>query len=268
LSDAAIGLQKATGRKAQGFGLGIAGDIDSERGRVRFSPNLKEFSGFTFKSALRTRLRLPVVVDNDAKVAAWGAYVCEFKRRTLNMACITLGTGVGCGLILNGRLYRGSTGSAGELGHTCVEVDGSICSCGARGCLETYTGTSAILATACKLLAAPSGRKSLLRRWPADQLTPEILSKAAAAGDAVAKDVWRFVGYYLGTGISSLVYLLNLDDILFVGGVSKAGRLILDPVKEILRLRPFRTPSSHVRVRIGRTPDLGAVGAALLGLEE
>src|SRR5262249_28742759 len=159
-----------------------------------------------------------------------------------------------------------STGSAGEIGHMCVEADGELCNCGSRGCLEAYAGSVGLLNAARKLLAAPSGRKSLLHQWPSSELTPEKLSQAALKDEAVAKAVWQMGGYYLGLGISSLVYLLNLDDVVLVGGVSKAGRLILDPAMDVLRTRPFRMPFDHVRVRIGRLPDLGAVGAGLLGL--
>lgn len=268
VSEAAALLQRQAGLRAHGLGLGIAGLVDSEGGRLRFAPNLKELSRFPLGRALKARLGLPVAVENDANAAAWGAYVCELERRSSNMACVTLGTGVGGGLVLNKRLYRGSTGSAGEIGHTCVEADGQLCHCGARGCLEAYVGSYGMLDAVAKMLAGPSGRKSTLRRWPAEVLTPKILAQAARAGDPVAKAVWRMAGYYLGLGISSLLYLLDLDDVVLVGGVSKAGRLILDPVREVLASMPMRTPFEHVRLRIGRTPDLGAIGAALLGLEE
>jgi glucokinase len=268
LADAAISLQRQSGLRAKAIGLGIAGDVDSEAGKLRFSPNLKPFSGFPLRRTLQSYLHLRTAVENDANAAAWGAFVCELKRRPLNMACVTLGTGVGGGLVLNRKLFRGSTGSGGEIGHMCVEADGALCHCGARGCLEAYMGSYGLTGAAEKLMSGPSGRKSLLHRAPGGKLTPQAITDAALKGDAVAKAVWKMGGYYLGLGIASLIYLLNVDNVVIVGGVSKAGRLILDPVIKVLRSKPFQAPLKHARIRIGQKPHLGALGAALLGLEE
>ena len=143
-------------------GIGIAGDVDSKSGIMRFSPNIREFDGFDFKSAFSKSLKLPVTVDNDANAAVWGAYVSVLKRKPKNVIGVTLGTGVGGGLILDGRLYRGSTSSAGELGHARVAFPGEPCGCGATGCLEAYAGALGIARTARRLLGGPFKRRSLL----------------------------------------------------------------------------------------------------------
>ena len=147
-----------------------------------------------------------------------------------------------------------------------MEPGGALCHCGMRGCLEAYAGSYGIVRIAKELL----GRKrSLLRRLcpDLDGLEPRTVSLAAEKGDPVAQAVWREVGRYLGIGIANLVYVLNPDAVLILGGVSRAGDLILKPVVEFLRGRPFKTPFKHVDVRIGRTPNLGAAGAGLLGID-
>ncbi len=253
-------------RSIRGIGLGLAGDVDSEHGSLRFTPNLRSFGGFAFRKAFEAALGLPVKVENDANMAVWGGYVVELKRRCGNVLGITMGTGIGGGLILEGRIYHGSTGSAGEIGHCCVEPEGELCHCGLRGCLEAYAGSYGIVRTARKLMAE---RRSLMARWCPDPhlLEPKIVAEAACARDWAARETWRVTGYYLGLGIANAVYLLNPEEILIVGGVSRAGRLILDPVASVLRAQRFKTPFKRARVRIARTPNLGAVGAGLLGLE-
>ncbi|MBI4422356.1 MAG: ROK family protein [Elusimicrobia bacterium] len=264
---AAVGeLERELGRRARGIGLGLAGDVDSARGRLRFSPNLRRFSGYPLRDALARATGRKVLVENDANMAAWGGYVVELKRRARNVVAVSMGTGIGGGLVLDGRLYHGSTGSAAELGHTRVDDGGERCNCGARGCVEAYAGSYGIVRTALRLIR---GRSSLIKGLCPDlrRLEPRLIAEAAAQGDAAAREVWEETGRRLGLAITNAVYLLNPDVVLIVGGVSRAGRLILDPVERVLRRQPFRTPFSHVQVRIARTPNLGAVGAGLLALE-
>lgn len=237
-------------------GLGIAGDVDAERGRIRCSPNLKTFEGFPVRDALRRALGVPVAMQNDANMAAWGCYSAELGRRSPNVLCVTLGTGVGGGIVLGGRLHSGSTGSAGEVGHMRVEPGGARCACGERGCLEAYAGSYGIL----RLARAEMGRR-------ARGLDARGVAEAARRGDAGARRTWRRVGDALGTGVVNLVYLLNPDAVVFVGGISGAGSLFLDPVRRALRAQPFKTPCRHARVLVAETPEIGALGAALYALE-
>lgn len=258
--------QAALGARAAGLGLAIAGDVDSERGTVRFSPNLRSFDGYPLRAALSGAARRRVLIENDANMAAWGGYVVELERKARNVLVVAMGTGVGGGLVLEGKLFHGSTGSAGEIGHASVDPRGPRCACGVRGHVEAYAGSYGIVRIARQMLR---GRASALRRACPDLalLEPRHVALAASKGDAVARAVWREAGRKLGLAIADAVYLFNPDVVLIAGGVSRAGRLILDPVLELLREQPFKTPFEAARVRIARTPNLGAIGAGLLALE-
>lgn len=257
------------GRKFEAVGLGVAGDVDPEKGVLRYAPNLKDWSGFSFKASLGDKLHRPLVVENDANMAAWGGFALELGKRPKTMVAITLGTGVGGGIIVDRKLYRGATGSAGEIGHMRVEPRGELCHCGSRGCLEAYAGSYGIVRSVRKLLG-PGRKGSILKSLcpDLDGLTPSTIALAAEKGDPVAQAAWIRTGYYLGLGIVNLVYCFNPEAVLIVGGVSKAGPLLLKPLTEVLQSQPFRTPFRKVSVRIARRSDLGALGAALLALEE
>ncbi|MFH1725697.1 MAG: ROK family protein [Elusimicrobiota bacterium] len=259
-------LERDTGRGGAA-GLAVAGDVDSERGVLRRSPNLAPFEGYTLRKAMAAALERPVTMHNDANMAAWGCYALELKRRCPNVVAITMGTGIGGGLVLDGRLYAGPTGSAGEIGHMRVTGDGFPCACGARGCLEAHAGSYGIRRTVKQLLRERPHARSPLREPGAGRF-PERASEAARRGDPLAREVWRRVGRALGVGVVNLVYLFNPDAVVFTGGVSRAGDLFLDPVRQALRAESFRAPFGHVRLRSARRRRLGSLGAALYSLEE
>jgi glucokinase len=237
-------------------GLGLAGGVDAKTGTLLFVPNLKGWTGFSFKKAFTKSLGVAVIVDNDANVAVWGGYVAALKKKPRTVVGLTLGTGVGGGLIIDGRLHRGSTGSAGEIGHMTLELKGPRCHCGRRGCLEAYAGTSGILREA----------RRLMRRLPSP-LTPKAVADAALAGDPGARKVWESVGTRLGQGLANLVLLLNPDAILLLGGVARAGNLVLAPVHRVFAVQPFREPFGKVVISAPLDRDWGVVGAALLSRE-
>ncbi|MBI5630790.1 MAG: ROK family protein [Elusimicrobia bacterium] len=254
---------KGRGPRLCGAGLGLAGDVDSEKGSLRFTPNLKGWDGFKFKSAFERGLGLPVVVDNDANLAVWGAYVLELKRQYRNVAGLTLGTGVGGGIILDGRLYRGATGSAAEVGHLCVEPGGAKCHCGQRGCLEAYAGSYGILRTARGLLAR--GGSSILSRRKG--LTPLHISQAAEQGDALARKVWALTAERLACGIADIVFTVNPEAVILLGGVSRAGKWLMEPLRRELWKKPFKTPFHSLVLRAADYHNGGCLGAALIALE-
>ncbi|MBI3552596.1 MAG: ROK family protein [Elusimicrobia bacterium] len=251
-------------------GLAIAGDVDAEKGVLRFSPNLPKFDGFRLRDELSARLEVPVVMDNDANLAVWGAYRTELYGRPQNVVGVTLGTGVGGGLVLAGRLYRGSTGSAGEIGHARVEIPGELCHCGRRGCLEAYAGSYGIVRRARRLLAQAPRAGRLVRALCPDlrNLEPAHLSEAAQKGDALARRLWAETGFYLAVGLSNLVLVFNPDAVLILGGVSRAGRWLLDPIKEYFKAQPFKTPFGRAKLKLADNPNAGRVGAALLALDQ
>lgn len=253
------------GKKVEKIGVGVAGDIDSQRGIVRVSPNLG-WKNVPLKKLMERQLRLDTTVENDAKAAAWGLYHTQIPRSVKHLIVITLGTGVGGGIILNGVLHRGATGSAGEIGHMNIEADGPRCNCGNLGCLETYVGRPHIEK---KVRAAlGNGQKSSLqkiyRRDP-DEITPLAISKAAEAGDVYALSVWNDVGRALGIAVGDLIYILNPQMICFAGGVAQAKDLYLKPLWETLRKRAFTTPVNAVKIKVAtQAAHIGVVGASLL----
>jgi glucokinase len=244
-------------RPLLGTGIGVAGDVDPQKGVVRFSPNLGWKNVKLADFFRRAKFPLPVVVDNDATVAAWGAYHVECAGRSKNLLVLTLGTGVGGGLVFDGRLYRGATGTAGEVGHLTVEEGGTPCACGSRGCLEAYLGGASLVRSA-RTLYKKKGKS-------VGPLTPKVLEDMARAGDPVAKEVWHRASCALGMALANLVNLLNPDTILLTGGVSKGAPLFLPHALSLMKQRAFKTSTQAVHVFVSKRPsDLGVVGAGLL----
>lgn len=252
----------------EGIGIGAAGDIDQDRGIVRFSPNLF-WKNVPIVRLIRKRFNLRVVLDNDANAAAWGTYILETKRKVKNLLCITLGTGVGGGLIINGKIYHGASGSAGEIGHITLNPQGQRCRCGNYGCLETYIGSAYIVKKAVKEIK--KGERSLIKKLAGGNLqsiTSQTIQAAALKGDKLARRIWQEAGEYLGIALSGVINLLNPGVIVFGGGVARAEKLIFKPMKKEIRKRTFRVPFEKVkftRTKFGQ--DLGVIGAALLILQ-
>lgn len=237
----------------QSVGLGLAGGVDAKTGALLFVPNLEGWTGFSFKKAFSGALSVRVVVDNDANVAVWGGYHVALKARPRTVVGVTLGTGVGGGLVIDARLHRGATGSAGEIGHQVLELDGPRCRCGRRGCLEAYVGTYGIRRLA----------RAHMRR-PPSPLTPKAVADAALSGDRGAREVWDEVGARLGQGLANVILMLNPDAVLLLGGVARAGALVLGPVRRVFAAQPFREPFKKILLSVPPDRDWGVVGAALL----
>jgi len=244
------------GWRYDSLGLGLAGGVEAETGTLLFAPNLKRWLGFPFKRAFERRLKVRAVADNDANVAVWGGYAVGLKKQPRHVVGVTLGTGVGGGLILDGKLHRGATGGAGELGHTIVRAGGAPCRCGRRGCLEAYAGTYGLQRIA----------RRLMRTRPSP-LTPKALADAARAGVPGARAAWDEAGTWLGLGLANAVMTLNPEAILLLGGVARAGRLLLDPVRRVFAAQPFRGPFAAVALSAPAERDWGCIGAALLSRE-
>lgn len=238
------------------MGLGLAGGVDAATGTLLFAPNLKRWVGFSFTREFQRRLKIRAVADNDANAAVWGGYAVGLKRKGRTVVGVTLGTGVGGGLVVDGKLHRGATGGAGELGHQVIRAGGPLCHCGRRGCLEAYAGTYGLQRIARRRM-----------RRPPSPLTPKALSDAARAGVPGAKAVWDEAGTWLGIGLANAVLMLNPDAVLLLGGVARAGRLILDPVRRVFAAQPFRGPFEALTLSLPPDRDWGCIGAALLSRE-
>lgn len=252
-------------KKISKVGVGVAGDIDFDKGVVRISPNLG-WKKVPLKALFQKYLKAETIVDNDANVAAWGLYKTQVPSNIKNVIVMTLGTGVGGGIIIDGKLLRGATGSAGEIGHMNIEENGPVCNCGNRGCLETYIGRPHLVKKVIE--GIKKGKKTSLSKIyknnPAD-ISPLAVSIAAKKGDAFAKSIWNEAGHMLGLAIGDLVYLLNPERIYFTGGVAQAKNLILTPLLKTLHQRTFKTPINAVKIQVAQNaPHIGVIGASLL----
>lgn len=248
-------------------GVGAAGMIDLD-GVVRFAPNIG-WEDYPLRDRLTARLRTPVVVDNDANAAAWGEFRAGAAREArTSMVMLTLGTGVGGGLVLGGRLLRGARGLGAELGHVVVRDGGARCPCGNRGCLEAYaSGTAMGRRAAERLRAGEVGEDSPLHGLV--EVTGKTVTLAAHAGDPVAVEIVAEAGYWLGVGITSMVNALDPEVVVLGGGAMQAGELLLSPAREIVAARVMGARHRELPpvVRSGLADDAGFVGAALLALE-
>jgi glucokinase len=254
------------GRQLVSIGIGAAGDVDPERGVLRFAPNLG-WNSISIAGPLEKLTGLPCSMENDANMAAWGAYELELGRRSGNILTLTLGTGIGSGLVLDGKLYHGATGSAGEAGHLKIERGGRPCHCGGRGCLEAYCGSYAILARARELIKNQAYFINKYSQPGHEKLNTICLTNAAAAGNAAARKVWAETGHCLGLGLAGLILVLNPDCVVLTGGVSRAKKWFMPAMMKVLRTQQIKTPFSKVKVKISEDADLGSHGAALFGLE-
>lgn len=267
LGTAVEGLRRDYGRQLVSIGMGAAGDVDPERGVLRFAPNLK-WREVGLTRPLEKLTKLPCFMENDANMAAWGAYELELKRKYDDVLALTLGTGIGSGMILGGKLYHGATGSAGEAGHVKIEPGGRPCGCGGRGCLEAYCGSRAILARARELI---KNEEVFVRKYAApdrERFNTICLTNAAAAGNAAARRVWAETGRRLGEGLAGLILVLNPDCVVLTGGVSRARKWFMPAMMKVLGEQQIKTPFEKVKVRISDDADLGSHGAALFGLEK
>ena len=220
-----------------GIGIGVPGFIDMAAGMVMESPNLPDWISFPVRDEIEKRLGTKVILENDANSAAMGEKWLGAAREYEHMAMYTLGTGVGGGLIFNGRLWHGMTGMAGELGHYNIYADGHPCGCGSRGCLEQYASATAIVRMAREAIAA--GESAELERLSHDpvQFTSRSIYNLAVQGEAAAKRIFDNVGRALGIGVGSMVNSLNLPIYVIGGGVASSWDAFAPAMFEEMKFR-------------------------------
>jgi glucokinase len=258
---------RGLGLEVGGVGAGVAGFVDAADGSVTFSPNLT-YDDPAIAAAVKTRIDLPVVVDNDANAAAWGEYRFGSARGLDHLAMLTLGTGVGGGFVVDGRLLRGSRGAGAEFGHMVVVTEGELCNCGLRGCLEQYASGQAIARMGREALEKDPTSAILSFAGSQDDVRATHIAQAARNYDSTATEVLRRAGKYLGIGMSNLVNVFDPLVIVLGGSVVRAGEPYLGPARDTLTEMLTAQKRRAVRLDVSTLGnDAGIVGAAALAMD-
>lgn len=243
------------------IGLGVPGTADSAKGVVVYAPNLF-WRNVEIASAIHAVFGLPVFIAQDTRAAAWAEYIVGAGQGMRGIAAVTLGTGIGCGMVIDGRIFNGALNTAGEFGHQIVELDGEPCNCGRRGCLEAHAGGLAIVREARKRIA---GIGELLHK-DLSSITVSDVYHLAQQGNPQAQELTACVVRYIGIGLVNLVNLNSLELICISGGISNApAELLLDPLIAFVRNRAYEAVSEKVRIcRSALGENAPLIGAALL----
>ena len=253
----------ARGKEIAGVGIGSPGPLNTTTGIVLLTPNLG-WTNFPLRDRLTQALGLPATLDNDANCATVGEWWQGAARGGTNVIGMTIGTGIGGGLIVDGKLFHGSSDVAGEIGHTTIDLNGRHCKCGNYGCLEAYASGPAIATRAREVLVREETASLLpsLVDGKLETLTAETVYKAAQQGDAVANEIVRDTARYLGAGIANLLNIINADVVVVAGGVTLAGDALFTPLRAEVRRRAFRPAVDATRIVPGELPGTaGVVGA-------
>ena len=237
-----------------GVGIGVPGPVDFYGQVVHFLPNIPGWKKVALSSIYTSYSGIPCVVDNDAKLMCLAEYRLGAASGSRNAVCLTLGTGVGAGIIIDGRLYRGADNAAGEIGHMPLNENGPDCPCGGQACLERYVGNNALIRHA----------RSVFGR----EVSLEELSSLASSGDGKAKEFWRKTAEQLSVNLVGLTNALNPDVIVIGGGVANAGKVLFDEIKSCIHRRAMSVQGKRVKVfkaKLGN--DAGLIGAAIMAVK-
>jgi glucokinase len=248
------------------IGIGIAGDTDNKKGILRFAPNIP-WPNLKIASGLKKLTNCECFVSNDANMAAFGIYKKELKGKYKDILVLTLGTGIGGGIIIDGKLYQGATGTAGEFGHMKIGdiKTGNICGCGARGCLESYIGTNSLKKLILKT-AKENPKSKLAKLLEREKLSIKILSEAAEIKDGYALSIWDYFGTCLGHALANLILSFNPEVIIFSGGVAGGAKYFVPAIYKVLKEQKIKEPFRNIKLLISKTKDIGALGSALYAL--
>lgn len=263
LTEAAGGIDKI-----KGIGVG-APNGNYYTGNIEFAPNLPWKGVIPFAKLMSEKFGIPAALTNDANAAAVGEMTYGAAHGMKNFIMITLGTGVGSGIVIDGKVVYGHDGFAGELGHvTVVRNNGRICGCGKTGCLETYASATGVARSAREILET-STKESLLRNIPVDSITSKDVFDAAMQGDEVAKEIFNYTGKILGETFADFVAFSAPEAIVLFGGLSKAGELIMNPIKENMEKNLLPIWRDKVKVLFSelKEADAAVLGASALAWE-
>jgi glucokinase len=245
-----------------GVGIGAPGPLDREKGLVIVTPNLG-WKNFPLRDEVSQRVGIPAALDNDANCATFGEWWLGAARGAKHVVGLTIGTGIGGGLILDGKLFHGASDVAGEIGHTTIDSTGRRCKCGNYGCIEAYASGPAIADRAREALSG--GERSVLPELvngKLETITAQTVYEAASLGDDVAKQVVRETAQFLGAGIANLLNIFNPEVVVIAGGVTQAGDALFEPLRAEVRRRAFRPAVEACRIVPGTLPgSAGVVGA-------
>jgi len=260
-------IEKAGLKKEEigGIGIGVPGVLDLEKGETLFLPNLPgTWSHVPLQSTITEMTGLPTALLNDVRSITYGEWSFGAGRGADTVAVFAIGTGVGGGLVINGQLHLGIGGTGGEIGHTTIDFNGPRCGCGNYGCLEAYASAPAISAMGMKAVSQGlTTRISELCEYDLNRITPELIAKAALDGDEIAKDIYERAGLYIGIAAANMCVAIGPRRIIIAGGVSRAGDLLLNPIRRTIRERVTVMPVDQVEVvqsQLG--DDAGAIGVA------
>ncbi|MGQ9647663.1 MAG: ROK family protein [Thermodesulfobacteriota bacterium] len=247
-----------------GIGIGIAGVIEMRRGRVVHSPNIPDLNGFALRAFLKKRIPSPIVLENDANAFALGEGWVGAAKGAKHYCGITLGTGVGGGIVVNGEILHGASGMASEVGHMVIDPDGPPCGCGGRGCLEVYASATAIRRMALGAIERGEGRGILGKAGgKIGGVSSERVFEAARSGDRTAQEIFREMGRFLGLGLVNLIHLFNPEKIVIGGKVSRAWDAFIKSTTETVRERAMEGPRERVEIVHAKCgDDAGLLGAA------
>lgn len=253
--------------KFKGMGVG-APNGNYYKGTIEFAPNLPWKGVIPLAAMFEDKLGIPTALTNDANAAAIGEMTYGAARGLRDFIMITLGTGVGSGIVVNGQLVYGHDGFAGELGHVVVERDGRICGCGRKGCLETYCSATGVARTAREFLVARS-EPSLLREIPAEEIVSKDVYDAAIKGDKLALEIFEYTGTILGRALADFIAFSSPEAIILFGGLAKSGDLIMKPIQKAMDENVLKIYAGKTKLLLSQLKDADAavLGASALGWE-
>lgn len=252
------------------IGIGLPGCVDSVNGMVRDLTNIRGWGEVNVTQNMSKITGIPSYIDNDVNLMTVGEWMHGAGKGCRDMFCCTLGTGVGGGLVIDGKLYRGATLCAGEIGHIRLFIDGEQCNCGNKGCLERYVGNAGIVRRTIELLKQNSLNGNILLNMISNdynRLTPKLIFKAAKNGDEVSAFIWKETGYYIGVAFTSLVNILNPEKIIVGGGVAQAGDILFESIIDTVVRYAMPVATKKLKIvpaQLGE--DAGVVGAATYSL--
>lgn len=247
-------------QQAVGVGVGSPGPLDLDRGVVIFAPNLPGWDNVPLRDMVENLTDLPCVVENDANAAALGEQWIGAGHGCSSLVLFTLGTGIGGGIVVDGRVWHGFNDCAGEIGHMSIDPEGPRCGCGNWGCIEAHASATAMVRRMRDTIE--SGTTTILAD-KADELTAKDIHEAAVNGDDAATENIHMTGFYLGVAVSNIMHILNPEVVVLSGGVTAAGNMLLRPVRQTARERTMEACRRDVKIRFADLgEDAGVVGAA------